>query len=73
MPNLYNNKFFTYLKQREEIGIKKEMNKQGVSINDQEKFKKYIDEKAEFDFWVFILLGIFIIWQVIDYIFKLWD
>ena len=39
MPNLYNNKFFTYLKQREEIGIKKEMNKQGVSINDQEKFK----------------------------------
>lgn len=69
--NLYNNKFFEYLKLRETEGFQKRLAKEGLAISNEEQYQKHLMENAKTTFWVLIGISLFIIYSISNYLFRL--
>ena len=67
--NIYNNRLFNYLHDKEKFSAQKQLDIEGATVSDNDKYQTYITSNAKTTFWTILVVLALIIYAIIK---RIW-
>ena len=63
--NIYNNKVFSYLHERENVSAQKQLDVEGAAVADNDKYQAYVLRNTKTTFWFVVVILAVIAYSII--------